>query len=492
MNIRARILVSDRRTVVAFKGDQMPRELGTRFEYLVEGSAASVVRGEFVYRDTLFVDVGGDGKRHPRASPLELKDLLNGKVAKDQVGHWYEAQLIHYGLQRSKQKDTAKVRLQQVLSQGKLKVPPHIADMEGQMKKDYAAAVRKAKKSLGGENAFPKTTKRRKGDEEGETSSKKTKIAMSVGDISINIEHGATIPEAKKSSSKTGKTNAKQTADPEEKSSPKTPAAKATAKQPRKPSKPAASSKSATLGISPKTTKGTKTGQANSHEERAAEFWGDSTPSSKVATTSKARAEPKSKAEPEVKSEPKIKSEPNIKPDPRIKKEPGTKKTATIKTEPENDEMQIDSFAQEMPGTRNVTGVYNIYCPQLAEQIGPHEASNFRLFLCVDNGTLWGGFELGWKSGVLRADEVAVDRYVSFGWRARDNDRGGSLTFGRGCFGEIALHGQNEVAGTFTGLFVEPVAFEGRRRPGPLWCGRSPYSFQQEWDGFVKETYGRG
>ena len=154
--------------------------------------------------------------------------------------------------------------------------------------------------------------------------------------------------------------------------------------------------------------------------------------------------------------------------------------------------MQIDSFAQEMPGTRNVTGVYNISCAQLAEQIGPDEALNFWLFLCVDNGTLWGGFELGWKSGVLRADEVAVDRYVSFGWRARDNDRGGSLTFGRGCLGEIALHGQNEVAGTFTGLFVEPVAFEGRRRPGPLWCGRSPYSFQQGWDGFVREAYGRG
>ncbi|KAI7338215.1 hypothetical protein KC354_g17518 [Hortaea werneckii] len=116
--------------------------------------------------------------------------------------------------------------------------------------------------------------------------------------------------------------------------------------------------------------------------------------------------------------------------------------------------MQIDSFAQEMPGTRSVTGVYNVSCPQLAEQIGPDEASNFRFFLCVDNGTLWGGFELGWKSGVLRADEVAVDRYVSFGWRARDNDRGGSLTFGRGCLGEIALHGQNEVAGTFTDLQV--------------------------------------
>ncbi|KAI7232187.1 hypothetical protein KC330_g6026 [Hortaea werneckii] len=464
----------------------------------MECSAASVVRGEFVYRDTLSVDVGGDGKRHPRASPSELKDLLNGKVAKDQVGHWYEAQLIHYGLQRSKQKDTAKVRLQQALSQGKLKAPPHIADMEGQMKKEYVAAGRKAKKSVSEGNAPAKTAKRRKDDQESEKSSKKTKFAMKMGDISINIEHGVTVPEAKKSSSKSSKkatagtANAKQTADPQGKPPTKITPAKATAKQTAKSSKPATSSESATPDATLKTVKGTKKSSASWRDERAPEFGGDSKPNSKAAATSKASAEPKAKAEPRVKSEPKIKTEPNIKSEPKTKKEPGTKKPAVIKMDPENDEMQIDSFAQEMLGTRNVTGVYSLSCPQLAEQIGLDEASNFRLFFSVDNGTLWGGFELGWKAGVLRADEVAVDRYVSFGWRARDNDCGGSLTFGPGCFGEIVLHGQNEVRGTFTGFFVEQVALEGRRRPGPLWCGRSPYSFQQEWDGFVKEAYARG
>lgn len=47
-----------------------------------------VVRGEFLYRDTLFVDVGGEGKRHPRASESELKDLLNGRTPKDRVQHF--------------------------------------------------------------------------------------------------------------------------------------------------------------------------------------------------------------------------------------------------------------------------------------------------------------------------------------------------------------------------------------------------------------------
>jgi hypothetical protein len=102
----------------------------------MEASAPFVVRGEFVYHDTLFVDVGGALKRHARASTGELKTYLEGKAPKDQVAHWYEAQLIHYGLQRSKDKNTAKVRLQQALSQKKLAVPPHIVEMEASMKKD--------------------------------------------------------------------------------------------------------------------------------------------------------------------------------------------------------------------------------------------------------------------------------------------------------------------------------------------------------------------
>lgn len=166
-------------------------------------SVPPVVRGEFVYRDSLFVDVGGDLKRHPRASEAEIKTNLDGKAPKDQVGHWYEAQLIHYGLQRSKEKNTAKVRLQQALSQRKLKVPPHIVDMEAQMKKDYAAAVRKAKtqaKAALSDGKSAVVSKKRKNEEEGAESSKKTKISVSVGGISIDIEHAAQASAKKKAS----------------------------------------------------------------------------------------------------------------------------------------------------------------------------------------------------------------------------------------------------------------------------------------------------
>ena len=86
-------------------------------------------------------------------------------------------------------------------------------------------------------------------------------------------------------------------------------------------------------------------------------------------------------------------------------------------------------------------------------------------------------------------DDIDFARSVSFGWRARDSWEGG-LRFGKGCFGEVAFDGNGGVRGTFHGLFNESMEFTGRRRPGPLWAGKSAYKFKQEWDEFPKEAYG--
>ena len=116
---------------------------------LITMSAPEISNGDFLYRDTLFVNFG-PSKCHPRASVSELKALLlpkKGSAPKDQVAHWYEAQLIHYGLPRSKDKNTAKVRLTSAISTG-LAVPADIARTEADMKKQYASAVRKAHRLL--------------------------------------------------------------------------------------------------------------------------------------------------------------------------------------------------------------------------------------------------------------------------------------------------------------------------------------------------------
>jgi hypothetical protein len=107
----------------------------------------AVVRDNFVYNDTFFVQVDGD-KRHPRASVANLTSLLRPETssappAKDQVGHWYQAQLLHYGLPPSKDKNTAKVRLLQAINGNSLSVPVHVIKLEKDMKKEFTAAAKK-------------------------------------------------------------------------------------------------------------------------------------------------------------------------------------------------------------------------------------------------------------------------------------------------------------------------------------------------------------
>ena len=146
--------------------------------------ASPVSRDSFIYNGILYADVG-NSNRHPRAPVDELQNLLrpelagkskNAKAAKaapaagapkDPVGHWYTAQLMHYGLPPTKDKNTAKVRLLQALNnaEGRLAVPASVVKLEADLKKEWDAEnrkLRKASKSTPADSApkpTPKTTK---------------------------------------------------------------------------------------------------------------------------------------------------------------------------------------------------------------------------------------------------------------------------------------------------------------------------------------------
>lgn len=160
-----------------------------------------------------------------------------------------------------------------------------------------------------------------------------------------------------------------------------------------------------------------------------------------------------------------------------MKAEPSIKRKLASKTKTMDD--------AEDRVTRGVTVVYNIYSKQLSDQYRD-EADNLRPLLCVEGGIVWGGFPLWSQFGVTRIDDAQEQLQLSFGWRARDKHE--ALRFGRGCAGEIEFFGDNQVRGTFFNILPEPISFARRRKPGPLWCGRSAYSFKQEWDGFVTEA----
>jgi hypothetical protein len=119
--------------------------------------APPVRRGDFFYSSMLYADVG-DGNRHPRATVSQIATLLRPEPraqqvatsAKDKVGHWYTAQLLHYGLPSTSNKNTAKVRLLDAISQCKLEVPAWILNMEAELKKEWEKETAKLKKVVKG------------------------------------------------------------------------------------------------------------------------------------------------------------------------------------------------------------------------------------------------------------------------------------------------------------------------------------------------------
>lgn len=93
-----------------------------------------------------FADVSGHN-RHPRASQAEVKAHFKSGDARDHPAHWFEAQLIHYGLAPSKTKSVARMRLLDAANANKLNVPTHLAKLESELKKEWTKLDREAKKA---------------------------------------------------------------------------------------------------------------------------------------------------------------------------------------------------------------------------------------------------------------------------------------------------------------------------------------------------------
>ncbi|KAI2749824.1 hypothetical protein DTO012A8_9844 [Penicillium roqueforti] len=100
-----------------------------------------VTDGQFSFNiDTFYVTASG-GQLHRRAAPAEIKALYDtattDKSTPDHPGHWYEAQLLHYGLPPSKVKATAKMRLLKAVQDGALSVPKESLQIEKNLKKEW-------------------------------------------------------------------------------------------------------------------------------------------------------------------------------------------------------------------------------------------------------------------------------------------------------------------------------------------------------------------
>jgi hypothetical protein len=139
--------------------------------------AVPVENGKFSFSIDSFYVKASNGSLHRRATLSDLHALFQPGSATtpvDHVGHWYEAQLLHYGLPPSKSKAVAKTRLLDAYRARNLVVPKDITKLEADLKKEWkrrdkesrsqsnaAGTVRKEKEPM-----KPATSKRKR--EEGE------------------------------------------------------------------------------------------------------------------------------------------------------------------------------------------------------------------------------------------------------------------------------------------------------------------------------------
>lgn len=151
-----------------------------------------VVKDGFSYAHDSFYCEAGSLNRHRRATLPELKAHFNGKGMEERPAHWYEAQLIHYGLPPSKVKGTAHKRLFDAVMKGGLTVPTQIQKIEADLKKEYNKKEREAKKALKGSAASPQLVKgtKRKADQVS------TNVSVNVSVCLLN--DGAIKPATKK------------------------------------------------------------------------------------------------------------------------------------------------------------------------------------------------------------------------------------------------------------------------------------------------------
>jgi hypothetical protein len=404
--------------------------------------------GDFLYRDTLFVDLGSN-KRHPRASPQDLKVLLlpkSGTAPKDQVAHWYEAQLIHYGLPRSKDKNTAKVRLTNAITAKTLAVPKEVTKMEAEMKKQYATALRKAKSPAGKAALGPKT-------KEFKSKSSKTTVELEIDGIKLKIDREAL---------KSAKTPVKAKPDISKQKGAKASSAKplnvATIPPTKSPAPP---------------------------KPRAAKV---SNPKAAIGREI-SRPMPKQTARRSKPFQYGANSRPTAGPSKVVDHTPHSFREDVDMDDapPAYESHNFDGHEEpttRRPGHVQISGTYHFPNPSVRP---------FELTLQIDQKTqtLWGRFQIDNMQGVVHMGDISritSGDPITFGWRSENQDSG-KMRFGRGCDGTMAFNGEDWVEGRFRGLlFGEDVEFEGNLIDED---GLDVREAQQYWDDFPRKAYGR-
>lgn len=475
----------------------------------------AVSRDGFAFAGSdLYAEASGHN-RHRRASPAELKAHFQGGSDKDHPAHWFEAQLIHYGLPPSKTKAVARMRLYDAVKAGGLTVPARIKTLEADLKKQWTRDDRETKKALSAASGSgsarasgSKTTSssaataakkgtKRKADE---SSSNTVDLTISAGGVDIKVStssrtskstKSATSSTAAASASKKAKTtkeakttkatptpksSASSTTKPKASSSASKPKASSSAPKPKAPSsasKPKASSRPPASSSAPKPAK-KQTAKRGGHSQASGRSAASGSPvrshppgrtARRGGAFSAGGRGTASTSSPARASYGYGGGGGGFDDDDDDAPPPYSEYDDDYYGHEKSDQDSDDSGSDvELQPLGLLNGRYDVYSPDVTEQWDQWDESDFSLILTLRGDELWGRFELGVVQGVLRLNKrpyQSSNEKLSFQWRGREDD--GPIVYGDDNYGWLRFLGGGRIEGY---LDYQSLGFQAERLSG--------------------------
>ncbi|KGO74785.1 hypothetical protein PITC_083940 [Penicillium italicum] len=460
-----------------------------------------VINGQFSFNvDTFYVAASG-GQIHRRAAPAEIKALYDttstDKSTPDHPGHWYEAQLLHYGLPPSKVKATAKMRLLKAVQDGTLSVPKESLQIEKNLKKEWKKQDLEEQPQANTKITTTKTVTTKtvtiSKTVASKTTESKTTASKAAG------KPAATKAAAKPAAVKTATKAATPKAGPPKKdTAPKTVSSKATAIL-AAAAKPAAT-KAAAKPTAAKTVSSKPATHQTALPKRKRASNDEETPNQ--PQTAKRRVYGKkaqdNRNDSELSGWPK---QPEYQ-DAPPSYEYACRMNGEHSYDALDDQMEIDDASEpdaysdppSPPRTLKNTlgllnGTYKVRSSDIEDswpQAMPYDG--ITLSLRLNGREIWGAYEFGAFEGVLwmpeRPMKPSFDR-VLFKWRGRETGEG-EMSFEDDQEGWIEFLGDGDIVGMIS--CCGDLHFRGQRVDSSV---RTASDLRDEWDGYNEEEYGR-
>ncbi|KAJ4181002.1 hypothetical protein NW755_011294 [Fusarium falciforme] len=449
--------------------------------------APPVSEGAFAFAHGDFFAEASGQNRHRRATPQELKTHFTSGNDKDHPAHWFEAQLIHYGLQPSKTKSVARMRLFDAVNAGNLKVPADVTKIEGKLKKEWTKNDREAKKASKAASSTPAKAagaKRKADDDAGP--SKKAKTTTTKASTSKASTSKASTSKASTSKASTSKAPSA------------TPAKKQTARRGGASSTPGRSTPATSQPSAPR-ERMARRGGISQGPTRASRQDSPESPPRKKQTARRSNA---FMARGRIEAPPHRSSGYDFDAPPPYSQYPEDAGYRSDDYSPRggyqshSDNYDNDGYDDGYEDEASLAplgllnGDYEIDSEDVTSQWDYYHPDDFGLTLTLSGSSLWGRFNFGIYEGVFFIEDRPMrsshDK-VWFKWRGREDQ--GPIMYGDRNNGWIKFLGDGRIEGF---LDAQSLSFQGRRFPDqPTRSRIDARSMKDEFDGYSEDEYER-